>query len=101
MLMTHILWPGGDAMIETRLLYYFLAAAREGSVTKAAETLHITQPTLSHHMKALCDAGLIQGRREGKWRYYSLNCAVLGEYRSFIGDLKCDASAVRPGRCSA
>ena len=65
------------------------------------ERLRITQPTLSHHMKALCDAGLIQSRREGKWMYYSLNCEVLGAYRRFIGTLKCDASAGRTGRCGS
>ena len=40
-------------MIETRLLYYFLAIAREQSITKAAETLHVTQPTLSKQMMEL------------------------------------------------
>ncbi len=40
-------------MIETRLLYYFLAIAREQSITKAAETLHVTQPTLSKQMMDL------------------------------------------------
>lgn len=38
-------------MIETRLLYYFLAIAREQSVTKAAESLHISQSTLSKQMQ--------------------------------------------------
>lgn len=42
-------------MIETRLLYYFLAIAREQSITKAAKTLHITQPTLSKQIKELED----------------------------------------------
>lgn len=34
-------------MIETRLLQYFLAVAREQNITKAAKTLYITQSTLS------------------------------------------------------
>lgn len=36
------------------------------------EDLHITQSTLSHHMKILCDAQIVQGRKEGKWVYYSI-----------------------------
>ena len=40
-------------MIETRLLYYFLAIAREQNITKAADTLHISQPTLSKQMMDL------------------------------------------------
>ena len=30
------------------------------------EELNITQPTLSHHMKILCDSGLVASRKEGK-----------------------------------
>lgn len=40
-------------MIETRLLQYFLAVAQEQSITRAAEYLHITQPTLSKQMMEL------------------------------------------------
>lgn len=40
-------------MIETRLLYYFLAIAREQNITKAAETLFVTQSTLSKQMMDL------------------------------------------------
>jgi DNA-binding transcriptional LysR family regulator len=42
-------------MIETRLLTYFLAIAREQSITRAAETLHVSQPTLSKQMMDLED----------------------------------------------
>ena len=35
--------------------------------------LEISQPTLSHHMKILCDAGLVTGRKEGKWTHYSIS----------------------------
>ena len=49
------------------------------------EELHITQPTLSHHMKVLCDCGLVKAEKIlcdtglvdsckcGKWMYYSLS----------------------------
>ncbi len=36
-----------NGMIETRLLYYFLAIAREQNITKAVEVLFVTQSTLS------------------------------------------------------
>ena len=39
--------------MEIRNLRYFLAVAREENMTRAAETLHVTQPTLSKTMKAL------------------------------------------------
>lgn len=39
--------------MDIRVLKYFLAIVREESITKAAETLHITQPTLSRQLSAL------------------------------------------------
>lgn len=39
--------------MELRLLKYFLAVAREGNISNAAESLHITQPTLSRQLKDL------------------------------------------------
>ena len=41
------------------------------------EAFHITQPTLSHDMKVLTEAGIVNDRREGKNIYYSLNKAAL------------------------
>lgn len=32
-----------------------------------------TQPTLSHHMKVLQDAGIVVAEKVGKWQHYSLN----------------------------
>lgn len=40
---------------------------------KLLEDLAISQPTLSHHMKVLCESGLVTCRKEGKWMHYSLN----------------------------
>ncbi|HOH88503.1 LysR family transcriptional regulator, partial [Ruminococcus sp.] len=41
--------------MEIRVLRYFLAIAREGSITNAANYLHVTQPTLSRQIKELED----------------------------------------------
>ncbi len=41
--------------MELRVLRYFLAVVREGSITGAAESLHVTQPTLSRQLKDLED----------------------------------------------
>jgi ArsR family transcriptional regulator len=37
------------------------------------DELEIGQPTLSHHMRILCDSGIVRSRKEGKWSYYSFN----------------------------
>ncbi|MDD6870630.1 LysR family transcriptional regulator, partial [Allisonella histaminiformans] len=39
--------------MELRVMRYFLAVAREENITKAAEKLHLTQPTLSRQLKEL------------------------------------------------
>lgn len=53
------------------------------------EQFSITQPTLSHHMKVLCECGLVRVRKEGKWSHYSLNCDTLIAFRQFIDSLVC------------
>lgn len=37
------------------------------------EKLNIGQSTLSHHMKILCESGIVEPRREGKWTHYRLS----------------------------
>ena len=49
----------------------------------------IAQPTLSHHMKVLAECGLVNGRKEWKNTYYSLNCDVLTAFREYIDHLNC------------
>ena len=43
------------------------------SVTEIVEKLDVTQPTVSHHLAILRDAGLVSIREEGKQTYYTLN----------------------------
>ena len=35
--------------------------------------LHLSQPTVSHHLKKLTEAGLLEREQRGKWAYFSLN----------------------------
>ena len=56
---------------------------------KLLEAFEITQPTLSHHMKVLCECGLVEARKEGKWSHYSLNCETLSAFQAFIRALNC------------
>ncbi|MDE1472111.1 ArsR/SmtB family transcription factor [Eubacterium limosum] len=63
---------------------------------KLLEQFNITQPTLSHHMKVLCDCGLVESRKEGKWSHYSLNCDTLNSFKDFVGGLSC----CKEGGCS-
>lgn len=45
---------------------------------------NITQPTLSHDMKVLSNAGVVNTRREGQNIFYSLNQARLDEIEAFL-----------------
>ena len=56
---------------------------------KLLEAFNITQPTLSHHMKVLCDCGLVIARKDGKWSHYSLCCETLKVFKGYIGTLQC------------
>lgn len=58
------------------------------------EELNITQPTLSHHMKILWDSGLVIGRKEGKWMYYSISPEGVSSFREMIGSYaRCDCES--------
>ena len=51
------------------------------------ESFHITQPTLSHDMKVLVEAGIVSDRREGKNTYYSLNKDILDQMQKTLGKM--------------
>jgi ArsR family transcriptional regulator, arsenate/arsenite/antimonite-responsive transcriptional repressor len=59
---------------ETRQKIMSLVCCRWMSVGDIVEALgEVTQPTVSHHLSVLKDAGLVMVRPEGKQTYYSLN----------------------------
>jgi len=73
----------------TRLEIVQMLSDGEKCACKLLERFEITQPTLSHHMKILCDSELVVGRKDGKWTYYSLSCDALADVQQFVSELKC------------
>lgn len=58
---------------ENRIRILKMLTSGEKCACKMLEELNVTQPTLSHHMKILCDSGIVVGRKEGKWMHYSIS----------------------------
>lgn len=58
---------------ENRLRILEILQSGEKCACKLLDDLNIQQSTLSHHMKTLCDAGIVKGRKEGKWTHYSID----------------------------
>ena len=58
---------------ENRIKILQLLQSGEKCACMLLEEMNITQPTLSHHMKILCDSGIVVGRKEGKWTHYSIS----------------------------
>ncbi|MFT9278562.1 MAG: metalloregulator ArsR/SmtB family transcription factor [Bifidobacterium sp.] len=54
------------------------------------EHFDFTQPTLSHHMKVLQQAGITSSRREGKWQHYSLEPSFVSRFQLAVTDLFTD-----------
>jgi ArsR family transcriptional regulator len=60
----------------------------ERCVCDLMSDLDLAQSRLSWHLKTLVDAGIIVGRREGRWNYYALNPDALAEARGVLDALK-------------
>jgi ArsR family transcriptional regulator len=59
----------------TRLRLLSLVAAHQDSeecICNLTDVVGLSQPTVSHHMKLLVDAGLLHREQRGKWAYYRL-----------------------------
>jgi ArsR family transcriptional regulator len=56
-------------------------------VCELIEPLGLAQPTVSHHLKKLLDAGLLEREQRGKWAYFSLRRDAV-EKLAAVADLK-------------
>jgi ArsR family transcriptional regulator len=75
---------------ETRLEILGLLAAAGAEICACDIESHfeLSQPTISHHLKILREAGLVTGERRGTWVYYAMDRATvarLGEFQKLVG----------------
>jgi len=54
-------------------------------VCEFAPRLGLSQPTISHHLKVLREAGLIESRQEGTWVYHTIRRAAVSELLDAVG----------------
>lgn len=80
---------------ENRIQILELLRDGERCACMLLEEMKITQPTLSHHMKILCDAGVVVGRKEGKWMHYSISADGLGSVRNYLDELMANTKGER------
>ena len=74
---------------ENRLQILELLRTGEKCACKLLDDLHITQSTLSHHMKILCDCGIVIAEKDWKWTYYSINREKLNDLIDFLSYAEC------------
>ena len=68
----------------TRRRILDLLVERERSVGELVESLSISQPGVSKHLRVLKDAGLVQVRREAQRRWYGLRAEPLAEIDTWL-----------------
>lgn len=62
-----------------------LAGADEVCVCVFVEELELAQPTISHHLRVLREAGLVEARRRGTWAFYRLVPDAVAELARALG----------------
>ena len=70
---------------ENRLKILELLHERDCNASELLDEMDFGQSTLSHHMKILLNAGVVQARKNGKWTYYTLQ---RGAYEQMIDWMK-------------
>lgn len=57
----------------------------EACVCDLVDTIDLTQPTVSHHLKVLVDAGLLQRERRGSWAYFRVRNDAVRDLAAILG----------------
>ena len=60
-------------------------AGREACVCDLNDAFDLSQPTISHHLKVLHEAGLLHREKRGVWVFYRLDDAALRDLATLLG----------------
>jgi len=72
-----------------RLLSLLLASeGQEACTCDLTEPLGLSQPTVTHHLRKLLDAGMVSASRRGVWTYYKVDPGALAALASVISPAK-------------
>lgn len=72
---------------ETRARIVHILSCGELCACDLLDYFNISQPTLSHHLAILVEAGLITARSEGKWTHYSVHKETFAFLERYIKDV--------------
>lgn len=85
---------------ENRLKIMLSLQSGEKCACVLGEELNISQSTLSHHMRLLCDSNLVNGRKDGKWMYYSISPDGTERFMEMLSEyLKCTDKSDKNSCC--
>ncbi len=76
----------GDAN-RLKILQYISQSEGQGQCSEIQNFIELAQPSISHHIKILLEAGLIVQKKMGRNHYYSLNGHTLDNYATFLKQL--------------
>ena len=82
---------------ENRMRIINILKDGEKCACKLLEDIDISQSTLSHHMKILCDADIVTAEKDGKWMHYKIKKECFDRIFEILSDIS--ESASHPHEC--
>src|SRR5687767_12567867 len=70
--------------VRLRLVSLIASAGSEVCVCDLSDTFDLTQPTISHHLRVLREAGLVTSERRGTWVYYRIHPEALEQLAGLL-----------------
>lgn len=83
---------------ESRLSLLQILHSGEQTVGEAAQRVGLSEPTVSHHLARMREAGLVSLRMDGNKRFYRLNDSGLAQFKQMVATIEQPPPPPEPGR---